>query len=579
MHRLTTFSRRAVVFISVIALLIIGSLPTVGSMTPAAATGPTQEAMPATLRIAIPPPTHIDPTQLSRFEPHTRDLAENLFVGLTRFNPDTRQIEPMLAEEWTTSDDGLTWTFTLRDDIQWVRYDSATQQVTALRPIAAGDFVYAVQRACDPTRPSPVTTNLMIIQGCHTIANAFPEVITDLLIAQEIGVRATGPNTLEIKLLYPATYFPSLLSTPEFRPLPREAVTAAEHWTQAQTLMTSGPYALQNWQPASMTLVRNSFWPDNYAGNVEQVEVVFSSEAFTPVTLITTQNADSARLTTPADIANARTAAPDLLNSAEGSTLTFIGFSPERPMVELTEVRRALSFAIDRDALAQQFFPGVEQAATQATPSHAVAAPQLASPLYDPGQARSYFATAGFENCAGVPEKLILLVPEDDPIWVEVGNAIIQQWTTVFGCNPALFEVKTVSRTLLIDLTHSTYDPEQITRSHMWIATWNADYPDSNAWINDMLHCQYGYIRTGRACEAGDSYLDSATLEFDLAQRANLYTQAEDHFFGPNGTFPVTPLFITTAARLQQPWLSGVSDAGSARFDLWTIDTSAQLAN
>ena len=560
----------------VIALLIIGSL---GSIAPAAATSPTQDTSQATLRVAMPAPLHVDPTQLSRFEPHTRDLAENLFVGLTRFNPDTRQIEPMLAKEWTTSDDGLTWTFTLRDDIQWVRYDLATQQFVAMRPIAAGDFVYAVQRACDPTRPSPVTPNLMIIQGCHTIANAFPEVITDLLIAKEIGVRATGQNTLEINLLYPASYFPSLLSTPEFRPLPRESVTASDNWTQAQTLMTSGPYALQSWQASGMSLVRNPFWPDDYAGNVDQVEVVFSSDTATPVTLVTTQSADSARLTAPSDITNARIAAPDLLRNAEGSTLTFLGFSPERSMVELTEVRRALSFAIDRDALAQQFFPGVEQAATQVTPSHVVAAPQLTSLLYNPGQAQSYFNTAGFENCAGVPEKLILLVPDDDPVWAEVGNAMVQQWTALFGCNPALFEVKTISRTTLIDLAHSTYDPEQITRSHMWIATWNADYPDANAWINDMLHCQYGYIRTGRTCEAGDSYLDSATLEVDLAQRVNLYTQAEDHFFGPNGTFPITPLFITTAARLQQPWLSGVSDAGSARFDLWLIDTTTQVTN
>jgi oligopeptide transport system substrate-binding protein len=561
-----------------VVVLITSSLPLGGAIRPAAATGPAKDTVPATLRVAMPAPGSVDPTQLSRFEPHTRDLAENLFVGLTRFNPDTQQIEPMLAKDWTISDDGLVWTFTLRDDMQWVRYDSTTQEVVAVRPVAAGDFVYAVQRACDPTRPSPVTPNLMIIQGCHAIANAFPEVITDLLIAKEIGVRATGPNILEIRLQYPAAYFPSLLSTPEFRPLPREAVTAADNWTQAQTIMTSGPFALQSWQPTGMTLTRNPFWSDGYAGNVEQVEVVFSSDTFTPVTLISTSAADFARLDA-VDIASARAALPELLHTAEGSTLTLIGFSPDRAMVELTEVRRALSFALDREALAEQFFPGVEQAATQVTPSNVVAAPQLGSALYDPVQAQSYLTTAGFANCADVPEKLILLVPEEDPIWAEVGNAIIQQWITLFGCNPALFEVKTIERTLLIDLMHSTYDPEKVTRSHMWLATWTADYPDANNWIYDVLHCQYGYIRTGRECEAGDAYLDSAAVEFDLAERTKLYTQAEEHFFGPNGTFPVIPLFISTAARLQQPWLSGVSNAGSARYDLWTVDTAAQAGN
>jgi oligopeptide transport system substrate-binding protein len=573
MHRLSAFTRRAVVGICA-ALILAGGWP----VSSAAAIPPAQNASPVTLRVAMPPPAHVDPTRLSRFEPTARDLAENLFVGLTRFDPTTHQIEPMLAKEWVVSDDGLTWTFTLRDDIQWVRYDAAQQQIVAVRPVAAGDFVYAVQRACDPTRPSPVTANLMIVQGCHTIANAFPEVITDLLIAKEIGVGATGPNTLEVNLQYPASYFPSLLSTPEFRPLPREAVTAADNWTQTSSIMTSGPYALQDWQDAGMTLIRNPFWPDDYAGNVEQVKVIFSNDTVTPVTLITTQSADMAHLA-PGDVASARAAAPDRLQITEGTTLTMIGFSRDRALVELAEVRRALSFALDREALVQQFFPGTEQAATQFSPSSIVAAPQLTTPLYDPGEAQSYFAAAGYANCADVPEKLILLVPEEDPLWTEIGNAIMQQWVTTLGCNPSLFELKTIARTLLIDLTHATYDPEKVTRSHMWIATWTADYPDANAWINGMLHCQYGYIRTGRACEAGDEYMDSAALEYDPDQREKLYTQAEEHFFGPNGTFPVTPLFISTAARLQQPWLTGVNDAGSARFDLWTIDAAAQAGS
>ena len=67
-----------------------------------------------------------------------------------------------------------------------------------MRPVAAGDVVYAIQRACDPLRPSPVTANLMIVKGCLRLPTRFPEIIDDLFIAREIGVRATGPNTLEI---------------------------------------------------------------------------------------------------------------------------------------------------------------------------------------------------------------------------------------------------------------------------------------------------------------------------------------------------------------------------------------------
>lgn len=89
------------------------------------------------LRLAMPAPQVIDPVQISRFDPYTRDLIENLYVGLTRFNPITRAIDPMIAESWTISDDGLVWTFNLRDDIQWVEWNPDTQDFIAVRPVVA----------------------------------------------------------------------------------------------------------------------------------------------------------------------------------------------------------------------------------------------------------------------------------------------------------------------------------------------------------------------------------------------------------------------------------------------------------
>ena len=62
----------------------------------------------------------------------------------------------------------------------------------------------------------------------------------------------------------------------------------------------------------------------------------------------------------------------------------------------------------------------------------------------------------------------------------------------------------------------------------------------------------------------------------DLAQRADLYAQAEERFFGTQGSFPVIPLFFSTSSWLQQPWLDGVNANGPARFDLWTIDAEAR---
>jgi len=282
-------SRRAILIVLITALLT-------GVWTASAAASPRpQNSEPVTLRIAMPEPGNLDPVQLSRFDPSARDLVENLFVGLTRFDPLTLQAEPLIARGWSVSADGLTWTFELRDDMQWVRFDPTARKIVAVRPVVAGDVAYAIQRACDPLRPSPVTSNLMIIKGCQAVANAPHEVVNDLLIAREIGVRATGPYTLEVDLLFPSGYFPALLSTPELRPLPREAVSDTGNWASPGTIMTNGPYVLESWDSSGMTLARNPYWPDAYAGNVEQIDVSFTGGA-SPVILAANGSVDLARL-------------------------------------------------------------------------------------------------------------------------------------------------------------------------------------------------------------------------------------------------------------------------------------------
>jgi len=535
-----------------------------------------QEPDAATLRIAMPAPQNLDPVQVSRFDANMQDLVENLFVGLARYNPNTREIDPVLAESWTVSDDGLRWTFTLREDIQWVRYDRASEEIVAVRPVVAGDFVYAIQRACDPLRPSPVTSNLMIIRGCHTVANAFPEVINDLFIAREIGARATGPHTLEIDLLFPSTYFPSLLSVPELRPLPREAASLSNDWaTQLSTIMTTGPYAITGWTDSAMQLSRNPYWPDELDGNIDRIEIALTDDPTGAQAAVAGGRADMARVA-PENAAAARSAYPNLYHSAQGSSLTVIGFSYDRALVNTVEIRRALALAIDKAALVNQFLPDQALPAGQFTPSWVVAAPNAETATTSPAQAQAAYEAAGFPGCAGVPETLILLTPQGDPLWEQLGPAIVEQWAAVLNCNPGLFEIRPVPRTLLIELGHSAYDPERVTRSHMWVATWSADYLDANAWINDALHCRYGYIKPTRECEAADALLDQAGVTDDLAQRADLYAQAEERFFGTQGSFPVIPLFFSTTSWLQQPWLSGVNANGPARFDLWTINTGAQ---
>ncbi len=527
-----------------------------------------QPDSPVTLKLAMSAPADLDPVHVSRFDPDTRDLVENLFIGLTRFDPITRTVEPMLAQSWSVSPNGLTWTFQLREDVEWVRWNAESNSVEPVRPVVAGDFVYAIQRGCDPLRPSPLTSNLMIVDGCQTVASAFPEVITDLFIAREIGARAVGPNTLEIDLRFPASYFPTLLSTPEFRPLPREAIVAQEHWTAADTIMTNGPFALQSWTDGGLTLVRNPHWPGPNSGNIEQVSVTFASpDNMGPI--VASGRADMARLA-PELATAANITYRDLFHQAEGPSLIMLSFSFSEPLAAIPEVRRALAMAVDPQALADILPPGY-MPAFGFTPTDVVASSVVTLPAANSAAAQDALAAAGFPSCSGIPGRITLTVRDDDPAWLAVGQAIIQQWTTALGCNAALFTLNTASRVTLIELSHANYDPEATTRPMIWMSTWSADYPDANAWLGDALHCQYGYLRLDRPCDQADALLDQAIMEFDLDARTALYAQVERLFFGPDGSFPVIPLATLQGAWLQQPHLDGVNAAGAARYDLWTL--------
>jgi len=219
------------------------------------------------VHVAMQTVNSLDPLNLTRAtgtpNDSARDLVENVFVGLTRYNALTDKIEPMLAHDWQTSADGLTWTFHLRDNMQWVKFDSTQNAVVAIRAVSAGDVVYGLRRTCDPRLPRPATNAVDIIAGCRLIATTDPQKITDVAITQMLGATVIDPHTVQIVLAFPAVYFPALLTLPEFRPVPRESVAKAvasnnvnPDWTQFDSVMTNGPWSIQNWTDGQqMTLV------------------------------------------------------------------------------------------------------------------------------------------------------------------------------------------------------------------------------------------------------------------------------------------------------------------------------------
>lgn len=185
------------------------------------------------------------------------NIIGDLFLGLTTENIHGRPI-PGCAESWTTSDDGLVWTFKLRPGLVWS--DGV--------PISAADFVWSWRRILDPKTAARYAFILYVVQHAEEI-NAGKRPLEDL------GIRALDDLTLEVTLGQPAPFLPGLLKHYTSFAVPRHAFDKhGRAWVQPGNMVSNGAYVLAEHVPNSyIKLVKNPRFFD--AANVVIEEVLF----------------------------------------------------------------------------------------------------------------------------------------------------------------------------------------------------------------------------------------------------------------------------------------------------------------
>lgn len=185
-----------------------------------------------------------------------------LFEGLTRLD-EQHQPSPGVAERWTCSDDGKTYTFFLRQNAQW---SDGT-------PVTAEDFRYAFQRALSPATGSTVCQSMDILQNAQKIRQGKASL-------QTLGVTAPDDHTLVVTLEYADPDFPALVSTTPFMPCKESYFlqTDGKYGMDAAHIVGNGPFRMENaysWEHNDyINLVRS----DSYHGEntVAPRKVTFS---------------------------------------------------------------------------------------------------------------------------------------------------------------------------------------------------------------------------------------------------------------------------------------------------------------
>ena len=503
------------------------------------------------------------------------DLIENLFVGLTRYNHSLNQVEPMLAHEWEVAGNGRSWTFHLRDDIFWVQPSEQTVDgfviAEAVRPVVAGDIVFAIRRACARETDTPDAFILFVIEGCeqvHQLASATP---ADL---QNIGVQALNDTTLQLTLNKPAAHFLTITSMWLMRPLPRELFedeTIGDDWQTAvqngATLLTSGPFMPLN--PSLTTLQRSTLWPIPFQGNIEIVNINYLRDDEFALSLWQAKSLDLIDATA-IDLSEEPTSTQQQAQLVSQQTMLYLNFNFESGVFREPTVRRAFSAAIDREALVEEVYEG------EAVPMRHLMPPGVIGSLtvdevgvgYSPDYARIQLAESGFSTCRLMPDIRFMVSSSD--LSLLQAELITQMWVKELGCAEDQFQIEQVQFGTLLANTRSDAGAA---RPDIWELAWASYYPDANNWVGDLVHCQESENRENRPCGDVDALIRQATQTADLAEREAFYRQIENLLFGDEGITPLVPLYLRGEVILIQSWMTYQPALfGGEQYDSYVIE-------
>lgn len=411
--------------------------------------------------------------------------------------------QPDLAEKVEVSEDGKTFTATLRDGIKWS--DGSD--------IIAEDFVYTWRRMVDPATASEYA---YLVSDAHVL-NA-DEVIAGEKPVEELGVKADG-NKVIFTLSTPAPQFESLLTFSNFVPQKESFVKEAgeDYGTSSDKMLYSGPFVVEDWNgtSGSFKLVKN----DNYwdAANVktETVNVQTVKKPDTAVQMYKQGQLDFANISQTSAIYNANKNNEDVIEIAEARA-DYLVYNETGSVEALTneKIREALNLATDREGL-------VKAAADTGTNPATAFVPKGLATLTDGTDLNEFVSqpyTFDKEKAAqlfkeGLAElgvdslTLTITADSDNPIKKAATDYIKELWETTL---PGLtVEEKFVTfKQRLEDTKNQNFE--------VAFVSWGGDYPEGSTF--------YGLFQSGSAYNYGKVN----SPEFDAAYEKALTTDALD---------------------------------------------------
>jgi ABC-type oligopeptide transport system substrate-binding subunit len=517
--------------------------------TPGATIAPTADADPdGEIRTEIGgTPVQIDP-QISGAIGQIGHVVM-VFEGLMTFDPKTLTPIPAAAKDFPrVSPDGLTYTFTLRDDL---KYSDGT-------PLTARHFVYAFTRLCDPSVASPYAVSAYSIGGCEAWNRMDPKRAspTDLAVAKgRLGLKANGDKEFVVTLTAPTAYFNSFAAFSATYPA-READVEISNgrYGYEGTLATyvgNGPFKLVEWKPNEKLVFERNPYYRTPAKLKRWTKVVIPDGALAFAAYrndeIDLYNLGVAQLGAVERDADLKSQVVD----SGSSTTTYFVLNVARPPFTDIRVRQAFAKAIDREAYARDLMKIGRAAYSLIPPGHPGHDAGDRSQAFDVPMAKALLQSSSY---AGKPELgQIRFVYRTDGNGRIAGEWLQQQLKRSLGVD---ITVEGVDRTTFVRMNER---PD--TAPHIRFGVWIEDYPDPHDWLTLLFHSSgFGASLQSYQSSKFDVLVRNADQEGDPRKRADLYQQASRLL---NEDAPAIWLAWPSFAYLQKPRVRGVAVAAN----------------
>ena len=448
-------------------------------------------------------PEGLDPHLVTGVTEHQILLA--LLEGLVTRNGKTLEIEPGVARSWDRSADGRTYTFHLDPAARWSNGE----------PVTAQDFLFSFERILTPALGAPYAYMLYAMKGAEAFNKGEIDDFT------QVGANAPDKRTLIIELNAPTPYFLGMLTHYTWWPV--HSPTILEHgamtdrvsdWTKPGNFIGNGPFILKSWKlNAALSAEKNPYYratEDTWLNGIRFLPIEGDAEerAFRAGYIHVSSTVPIHRI----DWYTRNR--PENIRFDTYLGTYYFALNVRRGPLGDPQVRRALAYSIDRDAITEHILRGGQQPAFNFTPPGTGGYESRTHFAYDPEKARKLLAEAGFPEGEGFPTLEILYNTSESHRAISL--AIQQMWRTELGIDITLYNQEW--KVYLDTRKNHNFDVLR--------AGWIGDYDDPNTFLS-LATSDNGNNHTGWGNSAYDVLIAQAAREQDSAARLELFQEAE----------------------------------------------------